>query len=262
MAWLGSLATSLSVRHGARWGRARASSRGRASGAGLTLVEMLVVLAIVALLLTGVLLGSGQLAGARLKKSATSLAGAIRVAFARASSTSKSVRLVFDFSERAFWMEESEQPMLVTPKDVSASGGAEAVTALEQQARAESERLVKGPTAPRARFRRVSMGLLAVDSDSKGDARVLPSGIGFRSIQTTHDADARSSDRAYLYFWPGGQTERAAIQLHIGTSTADVDTLTLVVAPLTGSVTVKAGAAALVIPRDDGEASDREDRGS
>lgn len=242
-------------------------ARARARGRGLTLIEMLVVLAIIGLFAAGVLMGTGQLSSAKLKKTATGLAGAIKVAYTRASSTSRSVRLVFDFEQKAFWMEESEQPMFVRPKDETGTGGADAVTALEQQAVAEGERIVKGPTAPRAHFHQVSMGLLATDADQKGDTRGLPSTIRFRSVQTTHDDTERTGDRAYLYFWPGGQTERASIQLciekHEGDKAycEDDDTLTLLVAPLTGSVTVKNGSVALTVPKDDGEASDREDRG-
>jgi general secretion pathway protein H len=56
-------------------------------------------------------------------------------------------------------------------------------------------------------------------------------------------------------------TERAAIQLRMGKSTEDSETLTLVVSPLTGKVTVKSGAVALEIPMDDRSASEREDTG-
>ena len=81
----------------------------------------------------------------------------------------------------------------------------------------------------------------------------------FRLVQTEHDLKPRDKGRAYLYFWPGGQTERASIQLRYGDSTDDDDTLTLLVAPLTGKVTVKSGPVPLVIPTDDKSASERED---
>ena len=77
-----------------------------------------------------------------------------------------------------------------------------------------------------------------------------------------HDDEPRTKGRAYLYFWPGGLTERASIEIRIGASDEDGDTLTLVVSPLTGKVTVKNGPVALTIPTDDHQASDRQDNGA
>jgi general secretion pathway protein H len=78
-------------------------------------------------------------------------------------------------------------------------------------------------------------------------------------VQTTHDDSPRTSGRAYLYFWPGGRTEPAAIQLRIGDSAEDGRTMTLLVSPLTGKVTVKGGPAEFVVPTDDTQSSDRVD---
>lgn len=229
---------------------------------GVTLVEMLVVLAIVALLVSGVVMGSGQLGSARLRKSVTTLAGAIRVAFTRASVMSRSVRLVFDFDQKQFWLEEADQPMLVQSKDTTGTGGAEPLTEQEQRAVAESDRIIKGVTAAKPRFHKVDMGLLAREEEKTPDARELPPGIEFRSMQTPHDDEARTSGRAYLYFWPGGLTERASIVLRKGKSTEDTDALTLVVAPLTGQVNVKPGAVALPTATDEKDLSEREDKGN
>src|SRR4051794_18933000 len=100
----------------------------RARQRGLTLVEMLIVLLIVTLLLAGVVMGTGQLAGAKLHKSATTITGLIRVAYVRATVTSRSERIVFDLDENKFWLEESEQPMLVQSRDATGTGGADPVT--------------------------------------------------------------------------------------------------------------------------------------
>lgn len=237
-------------------------SRARGASRGVTLVEMLVVLAIVALLVSGVIMGSGQLGSAKLRKSVTTLAGAIRVAFTRASVMSRSVRLVFDLEQKQFWLEEADQPMLVQSNDATGTGGAEPLTDQERIAVAESDRIIKGVTAPKPRFHKVDMGLLAREEDKTPDARDLPSGIEFRSVQTPHDDEARTSGRAYLYFWPGGLTERASIVLRKGKSTDDGDAMTLVVSPLTGQVTAKPGAVALPAAIDDKDLSEREDRGS
>jgi general secretion pathway protein H len=228
---------------------------------GLTLIEVLIVMAIVALIMGAVVIGSGQLSSSRLRHSSTMIAGAIRIGFSRATSTSKSVRLVMDFAESEIWLEEGDQPMLVQSKDVTGTGGAAAATNAEKQAIEEGGRIVKGPTAPRASFKEIEPMGLAASAPGKGH-KALEHGIKFREVQTGHDEEPRKDGRAYLYFWPGGQTERASIQLKMGETNEEAAAITLFVAPLTGKVTVKDGAVALPKPDDDKELSDRQDPGA
>ncbi len=222
----------------------------------MTLIEVLIVLALVALILGSVMVGSGQLGSARLRHSSTMIAGAIRVAYSRATSTSKTVRLVMDFTDNAIWLEEGNQPHLVQSKDMT--GGAAAATEAEQAALEESSRILKGPQAPRTNFTEIDAMGVAVSEPGKGH-KPLDRGIRFRQVQTAHDDEPRREGRAYLYFWPGGQTERAAIQLKAGDGDDESGVVTLLVSPLTGKVTIKDGAHDLVMPTDDREASERED---
>jgi general secretion pathway protein H len=227
----------------------------------MTLIEVLIVMALIALILSAVVIGSGQMASSRLRHSSTMIAGAVRVGFSRATASSKTVRLVMDFTDNAIWLEEGDQPHLVQSKDASGTGGAQAATVAEKQALEDSSRILKGPTAPRTSFKEIdAMGLVASDP-GKGH-KALERGIRFRRVQTAHDFEARKEGRAYLYFWPGGQTERAAIQLKVGANDDETDTITLLVAPLTGKVTVKDGAVEMTQPQDDSQASDREDPGT
>lgn len=226
---------------------------------GLTLIEILVVLSLIAVVTGVAVMGSMQLPSARLRGSVTMITSAIKVAFTRATATSKTVRLVMDLDRRAIWLEESSAPMLVQSKDKSSTGGADPVTEAERAAMEDGERLLKGPQIPKPKFKPiVSFGF--GDSAASKNSKPLGRGVSFRSVQTAHDDAPRKEGRAYLYFWPGGLTERAAIQLHIGEG-ADEATLTLAVAPLTGKVTVKSGAADLEQPTDDTTASDRTDNG-
>lgn len=227
----------------------------------MTLIEVLIVMALIALILSAVVLGSGQMASSKLRHSSTMLTGAIRVGFARASSSSKTVRLVMDFEESAIWLEEGDQPHLVQSKDTSATGGAAAATEAEKQALEDSGRILKGPTAPRTAFKEIdAMGLIA-STPGKGHKPLEP-GIKFRRVQTAHDFEERKDGRAYLYFWPGGQTERAVIQLRIGNDDQEARAVTLVVAPLTGKVKIRDGAVELPKAGDDQAQSEREDTGS
>lgn len=222
----------------------------------MTLIEVLVVMALIALVMSAIIIGSGQMASSRLRHSSTMITGAVRVAFARATATSKTIRLVMDIDESAIWLEEGDQPHLVQSKD--RAGGAAAATDAEQEALEEANRILKGPTAPRTSFREIdAMGLVA--SEPGKGKKALARNIKFRQVQTAHDDEPRTEGRAYLYFWPGGQTERAAIQLTVGDEDDEKRTLTLLVAPLTGKVSIKDGAVELPQPQDDREASERED---
>jgi general secretion pathway protein H len=233
-----------------------------ASSRGVTLLEVLVVMVLVCLVAGGLVLGGGQLASVRLRHTATMIAGAVRVAFFRASATAKSQRIVFDMDEQAMWIEESDLPMLVQSKDTSTTGGAEAATALEKKALEENDRILKGPHPPRPLFHPIKNELGFSSGTGAKGPRPIDRGITFREIQTPHDDLARNEGRAYLYFWPGGQTELANIQIRIGHSEDPGDTLTLVISPLTGKVSVKNGPVAFVLPVDDRAASEREEKGA
>jgi general secretion pathway protein H len=239
----------------------RAQKTQRALSRGLTLIEVLIVMALIALILSAVVVGSGQLGSSRLRHSSTMIAGAVRVGFTRATGTSKTVRLVMDFNDNAIWLEEGDQPHLVQSRDATGTGGAAAATEGERAAIEESSRILKGPTAPRTAFKEIDAMGLAASEPGKGH-KALERGIKFRQVQTAHDDDPRKEGRAYLYFWSGGLTERAAIQLKVGDSEEANNIVTLIVAPLTGKVTIKDGAVDLPKPSDDKEASERADPGA
>jgi general secretion pathway protein H len=227
----------------------------------MTLIEMLIVMSLILLVSGAVVMGSGQLSGARLKQSAALLTGAVKVAYTRATATSKVLRLVMDFDTETVWLEESSTPALVQMKDATGTGGADPVTAAEQAAVLEGARIIKGPPIPRPHFSAITSGEMGEKDQGGKFSKPLARGIKFREVQTGHDEAPRTTGRGYLYFWPGGQTERASIQVHIGDSAEDAEILTLLVSPLTGKVTIKSGPVAVSQPADDKEASEREDRG-
>jgi general secretion pathway protein H len=220
----------------------------------------MVVMAIIALVTGVAVAGSMQLPTARLRGSATMITSAIKVAYTRATATSRNLRLVMDLDHQKIWLEESDVPMLAKSKDTTGTGGADAVTKTEQAAIAETEKIMQGPPLPKPPFHPIeTFGFGDLEAGKGG--KPLQRGITFRSVQTPHDDKPRTEGRAYLYFWPGGRTEPASIQLRIGTSDEQSHMLTVLVSPLTGKVTIKPGAVDLVVPTDDKGASDVEDPG-
>lgn len=229
-------------------------------GGGFTLVEILVVLTLIALVSGIAIAGSNQLPSARLNRSATMTASAIKVAYTRSTATSRDLRLVMDLDIQKIWLEESDAPMLVASGAKAVAGGAEAVTEAERAAVVAGEQIIKGPPIPKPRFHPIDVYGFG-EAEAGHGGKSLQRGIRFRSVQISHDDSAHKSGRAYLYFWRGGRTEQASIQLHVGDSMEEDRTLTLLVSPLTGKVRIKGGAIELVLPVDDEHASDRQDPG-
>jgi general secretion pathway protein H len=223
---------------------------------GLTLIELLVTIALIGIVTTGVVFGSGALVNSRVRGATSMISGAIRIAFTRASAVSRPNRLAFDIENGTVSLEETNDTMLV--KKDEATGGSEATTPEERAAIELAARIVKGPQAPRARFSAVKA--LGFDPDTSG-GRSIGKGVKFRKIETGHFPDGQTSGKAYLYFWPGGQTERASIQLAPASSESQDDGVSILVAPLTGRVKTASGSKSMEPLRDDGTSSEREDRG-
>lgn len=224
---------------------------------GVTLVEVLISIALVAIVTGMAMMGGSVADGARLKHSAVMMAGAVRIAYGHANATSKVVRLVFDIDARTVSIEEASSDLKLTRNDVT--GGAAAATEAEKKATEESAQILKGPRAARPTFQKVKA--MGWDPDKDKSGRELEKNIQIIQVETGHTDLPQTTGRAYLYFWPGGQTEHAAIQIAIKNSTIDADALTVLIAPLTGKAELRRGRLTMPRPRDDADASERQDTG-
>ena len=75
-------------------------------------------------------------------------------------------------------------------------------------------------------------------------------------MHAEHDDEPLTRGRAYIYFWPGGTTERAAIRLK---RSGDEKGITVLVSSLTGRAKIEKGRVDLPEPRGDEEFSEREE---
>lgn len=205
------------------------------------------MVALIALMSGAVLFGSGMLGSSRQRAAATLVLSGVRLGMARANSTGRPVRMVFDLDKDRLLLEEASGSKMLREKEKdNTGGGAEATTEAEQNARAEADRILEGPRAPRAEFKPVKQ--FGFDGDEASEGRSFQPGVQFRSVQTEHDEEPRTEGRAYLYFWPGGGTERASIQVGRGD-----DVLTVLVSPLTGRAKIEKGAVKLEAPKNDSD---------
>jgi general secretion pathway protein H len=199
--------------------------------------------------------GSGMLTGTRMRSAAMLIMSSVRMGVTRANSVGRPVRLVFDLDTGRLTLEETRGRMLrVQSADEGAKAGAAAATEIEQQAAESARQIIQGPRAPAATFTPVEA--FAADAEDPALGRELGRDIRFLQVQTEHDAQPLTEGRAYLYFWPGGGTERAAIQI---TRPSDHAGITVLVSALTGRTKLQRGRIELEESRRDVEFEEREE---
>lgn len=222
---------------------------------GMSLLEILLVLALVAMITGGVLSGTGMFGTTQQRQASTLVLTAIRQAMTHANSNGLPVRLVFDLEQHRISIEETRGRMLRTLADDAEddlTGGAAAATESERLAAEEAKRILDGPREPPAPFSPV--GALGVDPDAPAGGRALGGDVKFLSVYTEHDPSARTEGRAYLYFWPGGGTEKAVIIL----GRPEAEPVSIVVSALTGRAKIVKGEVEFERPDIDADFGERE----
>jgi general secretion pathway protein H len=228
---------------------------GGGAARGFTLVEVILVVGLMAIMSAMVVSGSGMLSGTRMRSAATLIMSTVRMAITRANSIGRPVRIVFDLEGDRLMLEETHGRMLrVKSHGEGAKAGAQAATEVEQEAAEYARGIVQGPKAPPAMFTPVEG--FAADADEPALGRELGKDIMFLQVQTEHDTEPRVDGRAYLYFWPGGGTERAAIQI---SRPGDPLGLTVLVSALTGRAKIERGRVELEEARRDTDFQEREE---
>lgn len=222
----------------------------RSANRGVTLVETMVVLVLVGLLVSAAVLGVGSVGSSRLRGAAATVIAYSRVATTRANATGRPVRMVFDLEKGRIWLEESatSRALRTDPKVLESTKapaaddqyqGPDAARAREAQAEgeAEAERFIEGKGKQRSSFLPVKG--LDIGGESAGESHDLGKSIEYHQVQTEHDLEPHTEGRAYLYFWPGGDTEWASVQLC--RSGEKASGLTVLVSPLTGRAKIERG---------------------
>jgi general secretion pathway protein H len=216
----------------------------RDSQRGYTLIEILVVLAILVFVVAGASLGIGSLTRANLRSASVMVGAAVRTGYARAVTQGHAVRLVLDITAQRMWLEETDDRLVLSRNnDDSAAGAsqsdADGGTPEAEQAAAPASTFTLGASqfkvgesnTPRyrgAQFRHIE--------GSRFEPRDMPRGVKILAVYTAHTEGRQEEGTQYLYFWPGGMTERAVVQL------ADKDdgtTYSIVVHPLTGRTRIE-----------------------
>ena len=185
--------------------RAQARPRSR----GFTLLEIMIVVLIAGLMMSGAVVGFGATRRGRLRAGAARVAAAMRFAYVHALTTGRATRIVFAMGDNRIWIEDTEDAHVLDPNDPLRAGGAVIDAAqVVELARREAEAMnTLRPRAPRAEFARPPGNRFRV--------RELE-GVMFSRLYTSHEPEPRTAHDGYIYFFTGGSAESAVIHLRGG----------------------------------------------
>ena len=247
----------------------------------MTIIEVMIVVAVVGLLAGGLLMGLGAGRQAQLMRATNQVAGTVRFAFNKALVTGTYYRLNLDFEKGSFSLQSADERMYMPSTDRDGS-------IREYDEDEEADKVARDEKAAESYFSSIQgrmMGMLegedmnpyAITAEKVprrrpplfsnfsgegslsglGETIQLPDGVEIVSVRTEHDPAAITEKEASLYFFPQGRTQLAHIQLREKGSEDDEDGYTVIVEPLTGRVRVEGGLIDLTLPRDilDGEDS-------
>jgi len=191
---------------------------------GMTLIELLVSMAIIAVVLGLTVVGIGALTGVQAKAVTNELAGAIRTLYDTSALTGRTCRLAFSLADDV-------EPK--TSYQAECSTGAVAVRR-ESATQFELKQNMAPQTAiEKEEHAKVEALLLQTGfSEQEAKPRTLPSSVTL-SVWAEHQLKAVAHGKAYLYFFPQGFAENAQIVVR-----QSDNAWTLVVSGLTGKVQI------------------------
>jgi general secretion pathway protein H len=210
---------------------------------GFSLIEIMVVIAIIGLMMGAAIYGFRAVAKSELRGSASKLAGAIRYCFDRSVTTGSYYRIVLDLDGNKYWAERSDDRMYLTRTKEDSPGRGQAFDEASQEARIAAEEkkfddelanrggvsatLDPPPRPKRAKFKTFKDAALP---------QVKLNKTRLYDVFTPRQREAYTKGRAYLYFFPDGHTENAIVRLSDG----EDGWYSLIVHPLSGRVEVRA----------------------
>ena len=206
----------------------------------MTLIEILIVIALFALVATGVSMGIGALHRTKLRSAAMDVAAACRFAYHRAVTTGHTVRVGLDLDAHALAIEEAdgqvmlamddERDMNEEEDDAAVDPWQAAQAALDDQMSAQLNRstfqvIPKSNGEPNPRYNwqplPVSDGREVLEAmQAGGREAAMAAGreaeVRIPRLFTPHEREPRETGRGYIYFFPGGRTEHAVVQITDG----------------------------------------------
>jgi len=198
----------------------------------MTLIEVGIAMAIAAGLIALAIPAISNVARVQLRQKSGQLAGGVRSLYGATALGGHSCRLVFDLDNQKYWSECAAGTVRLDRSGERSSGGARSESSDEEllasirTETANAEEQVKLSLAQKSEFKQTQ-------DIPKTD---LGGSVKFLDVWIQHQTERYTAGKAFLYFWPSGLTESAAIHLGQGD-----DVNTLLVSPLSGRVKIVSG---------------------
>ncbi|TMB36627.1 MAG: type II secretion system protein [Deltaproteobacteria bacterium] len=199
---------------------------------GMTLIEIGIAMAIAAGLLAMAIPAISNVTRVQLRQKSGQLGSGVRSLYGATALAGHSCRLVLDLDKQAYWSECAEGAVRLDRAGEQSAGGSrrdsreEELLASIRPETANEEEQVKLALAQKSAFK-------ASGDIPKTD---LGGSVRFLDVWVQHQSERYTTGKAFLYFWPSGLTEVAAIHLGQGD-----DVNTLLISPLSGRVRIVSG---------------------
>ena len=200
---------------------------------GMTLLEIGIALAIMAGLVALAVPTISSVARVQLRQRSGQLAGGIRSLYGSSAVSGRSCRLVMDLEAGAYWSECAQGAVRLAADRERARNGAREDTRDEELLATIAQRGDNVSEEDRTRAELARKSAFAPTNDIPKTALGQ---VRFADVWVSHQPERYVAGKAFLYFWPSGLTENAAIHLAQGD-----DVNTLLVSPLSGKVRIVSG---------------------
>jgi general secretion pathway protein H len=194
----------------------------RHSERGFTLVELLVVVGVIAVVSAAAVPALEAVTGANARKAAGELAGSMRALFGTAAMRHATCRLAIDVDHRAWWAECAKGKAGLV-KDPSRTRDEDLADRFPDENDPDRRRLLA----------RTDFGAF---EDRLVRKRELPGSAQFGDVRLSGRSEAVEKGLAYVYFFSGGQAQRAWVSIMDGNNV-----YTVVTEPFTGRARVVVG---------------------
>ena len=197
---------------------------------GFTLIEVIVVIAIIAVVVTGATFGLGAITRTRLRSSAFKVMSAARFAYNRSLTQGTTTRLRFDLDKDTMAIEETLTPVTLATTEQLEDEDGQAVDPWDlARARLEQPLTPVKPTSPFQPIANQNGKVI-----ERYTAKPVGDAVSVHALITPHETETRTDGEGSVYFFPGGLTEHAVIQL----SDAGDTVYSIEIHPLTGNARI------------------------